>query len=330
MQPWYQVDSDTGVPAPLSEYFLVGGAIFTVSTNSPLVLAAARKSFLPAATAPSSVQGQLRLWVDESDLSGPPWPKPYFGGLDHLVFAGFNASSGLLLDLCRCRGLGLFSLPMGADEAYWASMIFPTILGLLGPSVGVVALHCACAVPKRAGDGLLLAGGPGAGKSTLAVALAKAGFCLLSDDWTYFAIRSGRVYAWGLPTPVKLLSDAGAHFPELAGRQPAASLNGELAFEVDPREVFRISRSFRCEPRWVLFLEREARSGVSFAEVTPREAVERLEQDSAPMWPEAVGPRQEVILALSECHCRLLRYGASPQATAQVIAQFLETEEATS
>ncbi len=320
---YYHTDID--VPAPLLEYFLVGGAIFAVSTNSPLILAAARKSFLPAATTPSSVQGQLRLSVNESDLSGPPWPKPYFGGLDHLIFAGFNASSGLLLDVRRCRGIGLFSLPMGSDKAYWTSMIFPTIVGFLGPSVRVVPLHCACLVRERDGSGLLLAGGSGVGKSTLTVALAKAGLRLLSDDWTYFTIRGGRAHAWGLPTPVKLLPDAASHFSELTGRQPAASLNGELVFEVDPEQVFGVSRSLRCEPRWLFFLERQAGPEFRFNRVVPREAAERLKRDTPQLWPELVMPRQEVIAALTKCHCGSLRYGAGPQKVAEFIVHLLET-----
>jgi hypothetical protein len=163
----------------------------------------------------------------------------------------------MLIDLRNSRALARFSPAMATDVAYWKRVIFPVLLGVIGSSVGITVLHCACVV--RENGGLLLAGVSGSGKSTLALALARNGFDLLSDDWTYVTAREGRVLAWGLPTALKLLPDARTYFPELESLQPAVSLNGELAYEIDPEVVFAVRRSFGCEPRCVIFLEREDR-----------------------------------------------------------------------
>jgi serine kinase of HPr protein (carbohydrate metabolism regulator) len=62
-------------------------------------------------------------------------------------------------------------------------------------------------VAKKQG-GLLLVGPGRSGKSTLAVALARAGFAFLSDHRTFCSWRNGKLSAWGLATTLKLRDDA--------------------------------------------------------------------------------------------------------------------------
>jgi hypothetical protein len=308
----------------LRGYYVAAGAAVEVSSNSPLVIQAAGQVLGRLEHVPSRPDGHLQFNVDERDASQPPWPKPYFAGLDHLVFAGLSPSCALLLDVRRCRGLARLCPGMARDTAYWSSLIFPVVLGILGPSMGIVPLHCACVVRPSDQAGLLLAGGSGVGKSTLAVALAKLGFALLSDDWTYFTLRDGCTSAWGLPTPVKLLPDAGAHFGELARQRPTITLNGEPAFEVDPVSTFSVSRSLRCEPRWVLFLEREPGARCRARPVAAQQAVTLLDGDTPQWWPELEGRRRAVIATLSQCRCLALRHGASPHEAAQFIAGLVD------
>ena len=94
--------------------------------------------------------------------SGPPWPKPCYRGLGDLVFAGFNSENSLLLDLGKRRVFGRLSPAMGADQAYWRTLIFPNLLTLLGPTIGLTELHCACVAQN--GGGILLWGAAGSGK----------------------------------------------------------------------------------------------------------------------------------------------------------------------
>ena len=63
-----------------------------------------------------------------------------------------------------------------------------------------------------------LCGPPGAGKSTLSVALARCGLSLVSDDWTYISEEADGLIAQGINAPVKLLPDAVQYFPELSER----------------------------------------------------------------------------------------------------------------
>src|SRR5215471_5759181 len=100
---------------PLSEHYLAAGATLAIVTNSECILAAARKTFQPAAGPNVPAQVIMRLWVDSAARASPPWPPPHFRGLDHLVYAAFDFENALLVDLGKRRVIGRFSPAMAAD-----------------------------------------------------------------------------------------------------------------------------------------------------------------------------------------------------------------------
>jgi hypothetical protein len=306
----------------LRESYLVTGAHFAIATNSEEILAAARNSFGQPVEPESSPDLTMRLWVDPAAQSFPPWPHPHFRGLGYLVYAGFDSENSLLLNLRRGRLVGRFSRAMARDQGYWQRVIFPTVVGFASEALGVTVLHCACA--ERDGNGLLLAGESGSGKSTLSLAMARNGFAFLADDWTYLSGADSHVLAWGFVTPVKLLPDAGKYFRELRNLELSISLNGECAYEVDPKRVFGVRRSFRCEPRWLVFLERQPKTGHTFVRMPPQEAAARLESGLALLPPELSQLweiQRATIRSLVERPCWLLRYGENPHEIAQVLVR---------
>ena len=318
---WVSLDQE--VHTPLGECYIVAGAPFGVFTNSQDILATALSTFRQVAEPQAFPVLTMRLWVDITAQARPPWPQPYFRGLDHLVYAGFDRENSLLLDLRRRRAIGRFSPSMARDEDYWQRIVVPNLVGLASETLGITALHCACV--ERDGQGLLLAGGSGAGKSTLSLAMTQSGFAFLSDDWTYFSPANGRLLAWGLATPVKLLPDTVEYFPELRSREPGVAANGERCYEVDPELVFGVRRSLHCEPRWLIFLERQESPGYSFSKVPAHEAAARLESDLEDLPSELSRVREiqrETILSLVGRECWLLRHGEKPQDIAQALARF--------
>ena len=67
-----------------------------------------------------------------------------------------------------------------------AAYLYGPVLGFILRARGRLAMHASCV---RAGDGaVLLAGAPGAGKSTTAAALAMRGMAVVSDDLTALAL----------------------------------------------------------------------------------------------------------------------------------------------
>ena len=297
------------------------GVGFVLATNHRPAFEIVRASFPTSEAGVTRHKFKLEFWVDPRARGESDWSKPCLQGLGHLVVAEFDRGDSLLIDLRGARAVGRFSPWPAENRDFWQRMIFPLLLGVAGATLGVTALHCACVA--RQGRGLLLAGDSGAGKSTLALALARRGFAYVSDEWTYLSPSpDGRLQAWGLPTPLKLLPDAVTFFPELADARPAKSLNGELAFEVDPTEVFGVRREQGCEPRWLVLLERRAGSGQVFQAVGHEDGLAHLEKDLLREEPAAMQAQRDVIAMLVAGQCARFRYGGDPQAAAEALERY--------
>ena len=309
------------VETRLCEHYMVAGVVCSFSTNCEQLLEAARDSFLPITPPAVSVDLAVRFWVNDTDRPQPPWPKPYVRGLDHLVFAGFDAGSSMLADLRTRRVIGRFSVGMAADTAYWKTVIFPILLTIVGASVGIAELHCACVAREE--HGLLLAGPSGSGKSTLALALSQTGFGFLSDDRTFCSRSNGEVLAWGLPTRLKLRREAAVWFQELRNQQPTETREGLPVFWLEPDGWLGLNRVRRCRPRALIFLQRQEASEFRLSRLSSTEALNRLNKDLLAELPEAVAKRSGTIDKLVELPCWLLRYGGQPQEIAQQISRVL-------
>jgi hypothetical protein len=317
------IERPAKVALPLEVRFMVAGSIWMISSNSEEVLKAAQETFQPARDDAHATNLWVSIYVDFEVPDRPRWAQPRFRALDHLYYAMYGPADSMLIDQQRRRVVGLFSSGTARDASYWKRVILPALLGIASASVGVTPLHCACLVKN--GHGLLIGGESEAGKSTLALSLSLNGFAYLSDDWTYFSRSGNQVYAWGLPTPVKLLPDAFKYFPRLGAIEPAISQNGELAFEVDPVETFGVSRALSCEPRWLVFLERTQEPYAVFKPIGSLEAASRFAADLEILPSRISGQRDDqlaTIKALVNRECWTLRHGMTPSSVARELADF--------
>jgi hypothetical protein len=253
-----------------------------------------------------------------------PAGSPHFRGLHHLVTASFGNGNVFLFDLLRRKLSASISATLANDSLFSKEKLIPIALGVLGASMGLVPVHCACL--SWNGEGLLVAGMSGAGKSTLSVALAQAGFSYVSDDWTYMSCLRGAVVAHGTSAPVKLLPDAVRHFGGLNRHALRVSMNGELAYEVDVMQTFGGFVERGCEPRWLIFLERMQQPG---RELTPMSSmatrryieasVERLPAELS----EATRLRTQMIDNIARLPCWSFRYGGPPGFAAECLREFV-------
>jgi hypothetical protein len=316
------------VETPLYGCYLAAGARLRIETNSESILAIARANLEPSDDGHDQEEVRLKLWV-EDEHSQCPATKPYFRGLGHLVFSGYDDRSSLLIDLRNRCGAGRFTQALARNPRYWKTAVFPSLLGIVGPSVGLTSLHCACVSWK--GKGLLLAGGAGAGKSTLSLALAQAGLDFLSDDRTLVRSSNGKLLAFGLSHEMKQRADAVVHFPGLRSVECETFWcdtlwKGEPALRFDPVQLLGVTRAESCEPCWIVFLERQADPIFQLEEVAPEEAAMLLEQDLHLEMPEASQRQRLTVRALSQKFCYRLRYGGGdPHAAAGALRQlFIE------
>jgi hypothetical protein len=309
---------------PLGAHFFVAGSVWEVKSNSQEIIQAMREMFDQVDSGPGQPDLYVRFHVDFGVEDAPLWTEPHFRALDHLYYATYGPCDSMLVDQRGRRVIGSFSPAVATDLSYWKQTILPILLGIASASIGVTPVHCACVV--KGGSGLLLAGESGAGKSTSALSLSLSGFSYLSDDCTYLSRSSAGMQAWGLPTPVKLLPDAVSHFPELVSRKPVRSLNGELAFTVDPTEMFNVRRCLSCEPRWLVFLERKEDSRPVIKPVSSLEAASRLAADLEMMPVSIVDQYEyqlETIRLLVDRECWIVQHGLQPELLASLLAEFV-------
>jgi len=184
--------------------YLAAGVRLRIDTNSESILKIASANLAPWESDRNSEEAiRLRLWVEDED-SADEERNPYYRGLGHLVYSGYGDRSSLVINLRDRYGAGRFTRKFAEDSRYWKTELFPSLLGIIGPSVGLTSLHCACVAWRD--SGLLLVGDSGTGKSTLSLALAQAGLDFLSDDRTLVSEERGKLRAWafsrvaGLPS----------------------------------------------------------------------------------------------------------------------------------
>lgn len=225
----------------------------------------------------------------------------------------------MLIDLRTSRVFGRVSEKLAADTKYWQTVIFPMLLTIISASVGVAELHCACVAYNE--YGLLLAGPSGAGKSTLTLALALAGFSILSDDRTFCSVVDGQVHAWSLPTLLKLRPDAVQFFEEFRDKELEDTRSGGPAYWLQPEEVAGATRSRQCQPIAVIFLERTERSESQWLQLSSADALSRLDSELMAESPTALTKRLETIKKVVTLPCWLLRYGKGPHLVAREIAE---------
>jgi hypothetical protein len=310
---------------PLRASYLAVGLRLTIETNSESILRIAHATFQPMNGGPGTYpEIRLRLWVEEDRHSDDLRLKPYFRGLGHLVFSGFDSRSSLMMNLRNLCGAGRFTPELARDDKFWKTILFPSLFAIAGPTAGLTLLHCATVAWK--GNGLLLAGESGSGKSTLSLALAQEGFAFLSDDRTLISDSHGKLLAWGLSPEMKQRAETVEHFPALKNLKPSQLSVGEPACRFDPVELFGISRVHSCDPRWIVFLERQSESAFSLCEISPEDAAHRLRRDLHQETTGTAEQQRRTIDSLLMSNCFRLCYGGSPREVAVALRHLVTGE----
>lgn len=308
---------------PLVGRFLVTGATWEISTNSPDILSVMENISQLDHDRFLAPDLTLFFYVDFELSDRGARCRPYFRALEHLYYGTYGPGDSMLVDQRNRRVVGSVCAATARDVNYWKRVILPCLVGITSACVGITPLHCACVVKDQ--FGLLIHGESGAGKSTLALSLSLSGFSYLADDCTYVSTSKNQLQCWGSSAPLKLVPDAVTYFPQLAGLALGESLNGELSYEIDPATVFGVRSAWKCDPRWIIFIERGHRSNPTFHKISSAEAADRLASDLEHL-PLCVADQRDHQLAVIDNLAQhggwILQHDLRPEALALAISQF--------
>lgn len=118
----------------------------------------------------------------------------------------------------------------------------------------VRAFHAACVA--RNGRGILLCGDPGAGKSTLSYACARAGWDYISDDACLLLDGPQRRVA-GNCNLVRFRPSAAEFFPEVRGLDLTPRASGKPSIELSTLPMANLKRCFETNIDFIVFLNRK-------------------------------------------------------------------------
>ena len=103
------------------------------------------------------------------------------------------------------------------------------------------------------GKGILIAGASGAGKTTLTLALLRAGFDLLGDDTTFLTNRSDGLQALAFPDEIDVTAETVGLFPELQDLAQEPLANGRRKWSIAPSAIYDSRIINQCAPRMLVF-----------------------------------------------------------------------------
>ena len=291
-------------PLPLAEHFCPLGFPLVLKSNSTEILEAGRASWGEFEPAFEAAPIELRVAVqgDEDEPARTSTAGPAFRGQGHLLAVTLTARNFAVCDLDRGLGFACLTPGVARNHLYTAFHFLDAVAYLCLCHQHLTPIHGACVAAR--GQGILLVGQPGAGKSSLAWACARAGLTFVSDDATWLPRRQQDLTLIGKPQRLRFRPEALQLFPELARLPRLETVIGKHSFEIRTASMPGLTTARCCRPGKILFLDR--RTDSSAAELYPigaQEARRRLAEATTlyepQVWQEQEASRE-----------RLLRVGA--------------------
>ena len=132
-----------------------------------------------------------------------------------------------------------------------AHSVFGAMLMEIAKRHGLYSVHAAGLAVK--GKAVLLAGICGAGKSTLTLALLRAGFGFLGDDLVFLSPHATGVRALAFPDEIDVADDTARLFPELRFLLDQPRVRGWHKRPLRPETVYDIDVVWDADPKVLIF-----------------------------------------------------------------------------
>ena len=273
------------IDLPFRRVFYPLGFAVEVATDTEEVLEAASESWGGLPQIFTHPPLSLRIALGEGGAGLCP-PAPVYRAHQHLLSIVANSSNFAICD--RREGLAYAWIDRAAlkHRRYLRYHFLEGVALTLLSASHVTPLHAACV--ELAGKGVLLCGNSGAGKSSLALACARAGWRFLSDDAVYLLREPAGRSVVGNASQVRLRPSAISLFPDLKAFAQISQTPGKPSIEIPTLLLKNVTTSNQATIEYIIFLNRDA----SFtSELKP------FPEDIAMQWasqsPTATGDKSE-------------------------------------
>jgi hypothetical protein len=262
--------------APLStrRMFYPLGFSLEVVSNSPDIHRAAQASwgdFRRRFTAPPL---RMEIGVHGSGNSRTIMP-PVFRGRGQLASIVSDPHNLAVCDMSRGFAYGWFTPELVRDPEFLRFHFFSAMVYnfLLAPRHFTI-VHAAFVALD--GEGVLLCGDAGAGKSSLAYACARRGWTFLSDDASFLLRRSKDRHVIGNPHLIRFRESAKELFPELRTRLAKRRPSGKMSIELRTADLPGFRTAAECRVSKIVFLNRGANASAELRPYSRRGAFAKL------------------------------------------------------
>jgi hypothetical protein len=285
-----------------------------IRTNAPEVLAAAQTSWPERSGAFSEPLLRLRVAVEPGEHPFPPPPR-YRAQGDLLCLAA-DPRHFAACDLNKAVAACWVSSALAANQALFRYHYLEGMVYSLLSYQRLTPVHASCVA--SGGNGVLLSGPTGAGKSCLAYACARAGLTFVSDDVGYLLRGDSSSRLLGRPHFLRLKPSALDLFGPLQGVPVGADVDGEPIIEIPLARLDGISTAPGCAAAAVVLLERHPGSPAVLSSVDAAVAVELLVRE-LPVLSEAANREQVAsIERLAGRGAYRLTYSGLPEAVERI------------
>lgn len=275
MRGEFTPDGGERLGACFSEVFFPLGFAVLILTNRAEALDAARSSW--GSCSLMSALEPLVIHLDFfSDLSPIGAEAAHTHVEERFLTVDFGEQGIVVADLQQGIARGVLSEVLLASDSHLRYYVLEAVALSMISTLRAVALHAACVSWK--GNGLLLCGESGAGKTTLAYACARFGWTYVSDDASYLMFESQTRTVVGNSHRIRFRDAATQLFDELRGKQVTPRIAGKPSIELPTAELEDIRVAAYADIAFILFLNRDGELRPTITSIERSRAKEYFEQ----------------------------------------------------
>ena len=273
---------------PLEQRFIYYplGFPLQLKTNSTEVLKAAEGTWGGRRQAFDKPPLELRVIVSPG-AEHPP--SPVYRGQEHLMSIVSDQENFAVCDYTRHFAFCRLNAAAAGDASFAGYYFLEAIANFTLTQLYLTPVHAACVALK--GQGVLLCGASGAGKTTLAYFCAKKGWTYVSDNESWLVRAGGRVLL-GNPQRIRFRENAAELFAELKGQKAEEHPNGKMSIVMRPDGL---ETAYQCEVERIVFLARRSGSATSVRAIRSEDALEHFLSE-LPMYEDWIREEQQISL----------------------------------